>query len=198
MFILLITVVTATTDEQLNNFFNMYASNFQITTIWAGEATTQFGQVAKLSIVNLKWTDNQGQVFQERRFYANFQGSAPDVVRHFSDAKNVTTLISYPSGTCEQKAPDESCGVTSFTFMYLYDYKDDRFFYHRYEIKVNPETGHATGGVVKEIVTDATFTGKADIEDQPPNLKDDSYTLTFTNQNGIISEDTTTFYYNVA
>lgn len=193
-FLLLIAVVSATTDEQLNNFFNMYSSNFQITTIWAGEAVTPSGEVAKLSIVNLKWTDNEGNTFQERRFYANFQGSANDVVRHFSDGQDVTTLISYPSGTCEQKAPDGSCGVKSFNFMYLYDFADNKYYYHRYNIEVDPATGQATGGLVKEIVTDATFTGKADIEDSPPNIQNKQLTLTFVNQNGIISEDTTTVY----
>ncbi len=196
-FLLLVVTVFATTDEQLNSFFNMYASNFQISTIWAGEAVTPSGQVAKLAIVNLKWSDDQGQVFQERRFYANFQGSAPDVVRHFSDAKDVTTLITYPQGTCGQKAPDGSCGVKSFTFMYSYDFKDDKFFYHRYNIDVDPATGQATGGVVKEIIMDATFTGKADIEDRPPSIENTQTALTFTNQNGIISEDTTTFSYTL-
>ena len=189
--VLFMVVVTATTDEQLNEFFNKYASNFQISTIWAGEAVTPSGQVAKLALVNLKWTDNQGQVFQERRFYANFQGSAPDVVRHFSDAQNVTTLITYPQGICEQKAPDGSCGVKSFTFMYPYDFTANKFSYHRYNINVDPATGQATGGFVKEIVTDAKFTGKADIEDSPPNIQNNPSTLTFVNQNGIISKDTT-------
>ena len=183
--------VSATTDEQLNDFFEMYASNFQIQTVWAGEATTNTGQVAKLSIVNLKWTDNQGQVFQERRFYANFQGSAPDVVRHFNDGKEVKTLITYPQGTCGQTAPDGSCGVESFNFMYSYDFADNKYYYHRYNIQVNPTTGQATGGTIKEIITDATFTGKADIEDTPPNIQNNQLTLTFVNQNGIISEETT-------
>lgn len=187
-----VTTVIATTDNELNTFFNMYSSNFQITTIWAGEAVTPSGQVAKLAIVNLKWTDNEGNTFQERRFYANFQGSASDVIRHFSDAQKVTTLINYPSGTCEQKAPDGSCGVKSFTFMYAYDSTSTEFSYHRFNIDVDPATGQATGGVVKELVTDATYTGKADIEDSPPNIKNTPSTLTFTNQNGIISEDTTT------
>ena len=190
----LTTTAFATTDTQLNTFFNLYSSNFQISTIWAGEAVTPNGQVAKLSIVSLKWTDNKGSIFQERRFYANFQGSAPDVVRHFSDGQNVTTLISYPSGVCKQKAPDGSCGVESFNFMYVYNSTPTKFSYHRFNINVDPATGQATGGVVKEIVTDATFTGKADIEDSPPNIQNKPSTLTFTNQNGIISEDTTTVY----
>lgn len=192
--LLLVTVVCATTDEQLNDFFNMYSSNFQISTIWAGEATTPSGQVAKLAIANLKWTDNEGNTFQERRFYANFQGSANDVVRHFSDGQDVKTLISYPSGTCKQQSPDGSCGVESFNFVYSYDFADNKYYYHRYNIEVDPATGQATGGVVKEIVTDAAFTGKADIEDSPPNIQNKQLTLTFVNQNGIISEDTTTVY----
>lgn len=194
-FLLIISIVSATTDEQLNNFFKMYSSNFQITTIWAGEATIPSGQVAKLSIVNLKWTDKEKNTFEERRFYANFR-SVPDgdVVRHFDDGKNIETLMTYPQGTCKQKAPDGSCGVKSFNFAYLYDFVDNKYYYHRYNIEIDPATGHATGGLVKEIVTDATFTGKADIEDSPKNIQNKQLTLTFVNQNGIISEDTTTVY----
>ncbi len=215
--ILLIVVVPATTDEQLNDFFNMYGSNFQISTLWAGEATTPEGQIAKLAIVKIEWTDNEGNDFQERRFYASFQGSAPDVVRHFSDGQNIETLISYPSGDCEQKAPDRSCGVESFDFLYSYptignstvdnstgeylrDTIESKYLYHnyhRYYIQVDPATGQATSGVVKEIVTDAKFKGKADIEETPPNIQNKQSTLAFINQNGIISEDTTTFYYVV-
>ncbi len=204
VFLLLVVMVSATTDDQLNEFFNMYASNFQIQTIWAGQAITPTGQIAKLSLVNIKWTDKEGNVNQERRFYANFQGSAPDVVRHFDDGRDVKTLISYPSGICGQKAPDGSCGVKSFTFTYGYNLifnkpyvTGDKVSYHRYVVEVDPATGQATGGVVKEIVTDATFTGKADIEDSPPNIQNNPITLTFVNQNGIISDDTTTFRYQL-
>ncbi len=192
-FFSLLVLVNATTDEQLSEFFNMYASNFQIQTVWAGQAVTPSGQVAKLSIVNIKWTDNHGQVFQQRRFYANFQGSASDVVRHFSDGQDVTTLMTYPQGTCEQEAPDGSCGVKSFWFMYSYNTIGDKRYYHKYIIDVDPATGQATAGVVKEIIVDATFTGKADIEDTPPNIQNNPLTLTFVNQNGILSKDTTSF-----
>lgn len=193
IFLSLIVVVSATTDQQLNDFFNMYSDNFQITTIWAGEATTPQGDVAKLSIVNLKWTDKDGNTFQEKRFYANFR-SVPDgdVVRHFDDGKNVETLMSYPQGTCEQKAPDGSCGVKSFSFNYPYDYSDPtKVYFHRFNIEVDPATGQATGGVVKEIIVDSTYQGKYDIEDSPPNIQNKQLALTFVNQNGIISQDTT-------
>ena len=191
--LLLVMVVSATTDEQLNDFFNMYSSNFQISTIWAGEAVTPQGDVAKLSIVNLKWTDKEGNTFQEKRFYANFR-SVPDadVIRHFDDGKSVETLMTYPQGTCEQKAPDGSCGVKSFSFNYPYDYTDSkRVAFHRFNIQVDPATGQATGGVVKEIIVDATYSGKWDIEDTPPNIQNKQLTLTFVNQNGIISQVST-------
>ncbi len=193
--LLLVTTVFATTDEQLNDFFEMYASDFQITTLWAGEAITQSDQVAKLSIINLKWTDNQGNVWQERRFYANFQGSASDVVRHFDDGKNIETLITYPQGTCEQKALDGSCGVKSFDFNYAYNYTDpERVAFHKFNIEVDPVTGQATEGMVEEIIVDATYSGKWDFEDNPPpNIQNKQSVLTFVNQNGIISEDTTIF-----
>lgn len=194
IFLVLVTVVSATTDEQLNDFFNMYSSNFQISTVWAGEATTSSEEVAKLAIVNLKWTDKEGSTFQERRFYANFR-SAPDadVVRHFDDGKDIKTMIIYPQGICEQKAPDGSCGVKSFNFNYPYDYTDNkRVAFHRFDIEVDPATGQATGGIVKEIVVDATYPGKWDIEDTPPNIQNKQLILTFVNQNGIISEETST------
>ena len=81
--------------------------------------------------------------------------------------------------------------------MYSYDFANNKYYYHRYNIEVDPATGQATGGVVKEIVTNATFTGKADIEDIPPNIQNKQSILTFVNQNGIISEDTTTFVIQV-
>lgn len=192
-FLLLITVVSATTDEQMNDFFNMYSTNFQITTIWAGEAVTPQGDIAKLSIVNLKWTDREGNTFQERRFYANFRAVPDaDVIRHFDDGHNVETLMTYPEGTCEQKAPDGSCGVKSMSFNYPYDYTDNkRVAFHRFNIEIDPTTGQATSGIVKEIIVDATYLGKWDIEDTPPNLQNKQLTLTFVNQNGIISQETT-------
>ena len=183
VFLLLIVTVTATTDEQLNEFFRLYSKNFEISTVWAGEATTPSREVAKLGIVSLKWTDLDGQTFEERRFYASFKGA-----RHFDDGKEIKTMIKYPEGTCGQKAPDESCGVTSFTLNYMYDYKDKKYYYHKYDVEVDPETGQATGGIVKEIIIDATFTGKFDIEDSPPNIQNNPSTLPFVNQNGIISE----------
>jgi len=80
--------------------------------------------------------------------------------------------MSYPQGTCGQKAPDGSCGVKSFSFNYPYDYSDPtKVYFHRFNIEVDPATGQATGGVVKEIIIDSTYQGKYDIEDSPPNIQ---------------------------
>ncbi|MEK6892361.1 MAG: hypothetical protein AABX25_04195 [Nanoarchaeota archaeon] len=185
-------IANSTTDEILNDFFLQYASTFKIEPIWAAEVKTMTGDqaIATLSLVKFDWVDKDGNKNVQKRFYANYKGQ-----RHFSDGQNDKTAMEYPSGICKTKAPDGSCGVTHIDFMFQYKHADGKYYFYRFNLEVEPETGMVKDAEAKEITIDETkLNQKADIEE----IGDVSRVkLDVADQNGALSENLVRQYQQV-